>query len=123
VPADIRSQHELLANLAARFGLQLTHFQSHYLPAGWEERVHTLGTFGSLHVVLVDTLDIFLSKLFSPREKDLDDLRVLKGQLDKGRVAERLLDSAAALFAEPELRKHAEGNWYVLYGEALPVPA
>jgi hypothetical protein len=123
VPADIRSQHELLANLAARFGLQLTHFQSHYLPAGWENRVHHLGAFGSLQVVLVDALDIFMSKLFSPRDKDLDDLRMLKGQWDKGRLTERLLDTTAALLAEPGLRKHAESNWYVLYGEPLPTRA
>ena len=33
VPADLRAQHELLHELADRYGLHLTHFQSHYLPS------------------------------------------------------------------------------------------
>src|SRR6185312_1542792 len=35
VPAQIRSEHQLLDQLASRYGLRLTHFQSHYLPDGW----------------------------------------------------------------------------------------
>jgi hypothetical protein len=34
VPAGIRGQHELLTRLAQRYGLHLTHFQSHYRPGG-----------------------------------------------------------------------------------------
>jgi hypothetical protein len=120
VPADLRTQHELLDELSRRFGLHLTHFQSHYLPAGWENRLRSLGNFGSLHVMLVDSTDIFLSKLFSPREKDIDDLRVLKPQLDKQRLTDRLLDTAAPLLAEPQLKRHAADNWYVLFGQPLP---
>jgi len=120
IPAPIRSQHDLLADLSKRFGLQLTHFQSHYLPSGWENRLHSLGVFGPLQVVLVDTIDIFLSKLFSHRDKDIDDLRALKPQVDLQRLTDRLLDTAAALLAQPALKKYAQDNWYMLYGQPLP---
>jgi hypothetical protein len=32
VPVEIREQHALLDGLARRYGLRITHFQSHYLP-------------------------------------------------------------------------------------------
>ena len=79
VPALFRTNHDLLNGLATRHGLMLTHFQSHYLPAGYEQRLHYLDRFGDLDVYLIDPLDIFIGKLFSRREKDLDDLRMLKG--------------------------------------------
>ncbi len=31
---DPEAQHQLLDGLVARYGLRLTHFQSHYLPKG-----------------------------------------------------------------------------------------
>jgi hypothetical protein len=120
VPAELRSQHDLLNSLSDVSNLQLTHFQSHYLPTGWENRVRSLGVFGQLQVALVDTYDIFLGKLFSARDKDLKDLRVLKPQLDQPRVETRLLDTAAALLAEPALKKNAQDNWYILFGQPLP---
>src|SRR5262249_42540960 len=120
VPDEIRSQHKLLNDLRKRFGLQLTHFQSHYLPSGWEKRVHGLEPFGQLQVYLVDPIDLFLSKLFSKRAKDLDDLRALAPQLDKGTIVQRLRDTTADLMAEESLRQAGEKNWYIVYGEPLP---
>lgn len=120
VPAELRGQHELLENLARRYGLRLTHFQSHYLPAGWESRLTSLGRFGKLDVHVVDAHDVCLSKMFSVREKDRDDLRVLAPQLGKGPLADRLLATCASLVAEPGLRRHATENWYILFGDILP---
>jgi hypothetical protein len=120
VPAEIRSQHRLLNDLEKRYGLHLGHFQSHYLPAGWDARVHSLAPFGRLRVSLVDVYDVFLSKLFSARSKDLDDLRALKAQLDKAIVVRRLCDSSSALLKEAAFREKAEKNWYILFGESLP---
>ena len=120
VPPEIRTEYELLDRLARRFGLQVTHFQSRYLPAGWEHRLHSLGKFDQLTVHLVDVYDIFVGKLFSAREKDLDDLRHLRGELDKERIVRRIADSAQLLLAEPNLATDAIRNWKILYSEALP---
>ena len=120
VPPEVRLEHELLARLASRYGLSVTHFQSHYLPSGWAERLHWVGEFGRLTVFLVDPYDIFVGKLFSAREKDLDDLRELAPQLDKEMIVRRLRDSAKLLRAEKKLAEEAARNWYVVYGEALP---
>lgn len=121
IPAGIRVQHQLLANLIARYALRLAHFRSHYLPTGWDTRVKSLGRFGSLDVPLVDELDIAIGKLFSSREKDRDDLRVLAGQIDKQAFVDRLRLAGQSHLAEPALRQNAEKNWYILYGEPLPV--
>ncbi|HZT78707.1 MAG TPA: DUF6036 family nucleotidyltransferase [Gemmataceae bacterium] len=120
VPAEIRSQHQLLARLQQRYDLQLGHFQSHYLPSGWEQRLHSQAPVGQLQVWLVDVYDVFLSKLNSKRDKDMDDLVRLVPQLDKEVLVHRLKTSAQGLFAPPNLRKQAEQNWYVLFGEPLP---
>lgn len=120
VPAELRSEVHLLETLAQRYGLILTHFQSHYLPQGWLQRVHSQESFGQLQVFLIDPYDIFLSKLFSARLKDRDDLRVLARQLDKSIIIRRFHDTAQALLATPGLHEKAEQNWYVLYGEVLP---
>jgi len=76
--------------------------------------------FGQLHVSLVDACDVFLSKLFSARIKDRDDLRMLAPQLDKGTIMRRLRDTTQDLLAAPNLREKAEQNWYIIYGESLP---
>jgi hypothetical protein len=123
VSAAIRSDHALLDSLAKRYGLRLTHFQSHYLPQGWRGRLHSLGRFGALDVLLVDASDIFVRKLLSNREKDLDDLRVLATTIDRNALAIRLRDSAQSLLAEPTLRQNAARNWYIVYGEQLPLPS
>src|SRR5262249_28212190 len=104
VPAEIRSQHALLDELQKRYGLLLAHFQSHYLPSGWQNRLHYQDTYGDLQVYLVDVYDVFLSKLFSIRSKDLDDMRLLLPQLDKGTLAQRLKETTASMLAAEELR-------------------
>ena len=71
-------------------------------------------------MLLVDVVDVWLSKLFSAREKDRDDLRLVARRLDKSALAERLKESCAGLLAEPDLRRHAVDNWYIVYGEVLP---
>jgi hypothetical protein len=121
VPAAIRVQHELLAELSGRYGLSLAHFQSHYLPAGWENRLRSLGRFGKLDVFLVDPLDIFVGKLFSKRTKDLDDLRMLQNAFERRAIVERLRSGASALNADPVLRSDAQKSWHILYGEAFPL--
>lgn len=121
VPADLRSEHELLASLAHRYGLRLTHFQSHYLPAGWENRTRSLGFFGHLHASAIDPYDLFIGKLFSAREKDRDDLRALWPGMDRSRLLDLLRTSATVFLTEPQLRQNAERNWYILTGEQLPV--
>jgi hypothetical protein len=120
VPAELRSQRDLLEQMTERFDLHLAHFQSHYLPVGWQDRAHSLGSFGPLQVYLVDVYDVFLRKLFSIRIKDRDDLRMLKPQLDKEILIRRLEETTASMLAAPPLRQRAADNWYILYGEALP---
>jgi hypothetical protein len=120
VPPEIRAQHDLLNDLAARYGLRLAHFQSHYLPDGWASRLKPMGQFGRLEVFVIDPCDIFVGKLFSARTKDRDDLRVLATQFDKGQVADRVRSSATALLREPELAQNARRNWYIVFGEELP---
>jgi hypothetical protein len=120
VPVSIRSQHALLDELARRYGLRITHFQSHFLPSGWRNRLSTLDSFGRLEVRLVDLYDILLSKVFSNREKDRDDLRVILPQIDKPTLSKRLIDTTAQLRGESDLRGNAEKNWYIIYGEPLP---
>jgi hypothetical protein len=120
VPAVIRADHGLLDRLAKRYGLRLTHFQSHYLPIGWRDRVHSLGRFGQLDVFLVDVYDVVVSKLFSAREKDLDDLRAVASRIDKHHLESRVRQSAAPLRGEQRLAENARRNWYVVYGEPLP---
>jgi hypothetical protein len=120
VPSEIRAQHAVLDDLKQRFGLLLAHFQSHYLPKGWQQRIHSLESFGSLQVYLVDVYDVFLSKLFSGRTKDRDDLRMLIPQLDKDTIVRRFRETTQDLTSAPDLREKAEKNWYILYGEPLP---
>ena len=120
VPAQLRNEHEFLDQLSRRFGLRLAHFQSHYLPQGWETRVRSLGMFGQLQVTLVDSYDILLGKLFSRREKDLDDLRTVNPPVDQQRLTDRLLDSAPSFLADPQLKQNAQSNWYILFGQPLP---
>jgi hypothetical protein len=120
VPSEIRTQYRLLDQLKARFGLEMRHFQSHFLPQDWEKRVHSLAPFGKIQAYLVDPYDVLLSKLFSARDKDRDDLRIALQQLDKAALVRKLKEHCAALLAVPDLRQKAEKNWYILFGESLP---
>lgn len=120
VPTEIRTRHELLRELKEVHGLELTHFQRHYLPMGWEQRLHSLPPFGALQVLVLDAYDVFLSKLFSARIKDRQDLLALEPQLDKDTLIRRFKETTRSLQAAPDLRERAEHNWYTLYGEPLP---
>ena len=120
IPVEIRENHELIAALENTFGLKLGHVQSHYFPSGWQNRVHSIEAFERLQVSLVDVYDITLSKLFSARMKDFQDLTVLKPQLDKEILIKRLQSCANAFLAVPRLKKMAQDNWQILHGEPLP---
>jgi hypothetical protein len=120
VPAEIRTRYDLLDQLVTRYGLNLAHFQSHYLPSAWSNRVRSLGRFEKLDVFLVDVYDVLLSKLFSTREKDLDDLVTVAPRVGKEVLESRLRQSAGPLLGEPQLAEAARRNWYVLYGDPLP---
>lgn len=120
VPQELRTQYAVLDDLQQRFGLHIAPFQSHYLPSGWAQRVQSQAPFGKLQVHLVDPYDVLLSKLFSKRKKDLDDIRVVIPLLSKETLARRLIDSCQRLLGENDLRLQAEHNWYILFGEPLP---
>lgn len=120
VPAEVRREHQLLEELQQRYGLELASFQRHYLPMGWEKRIHSQPPFGQIQVYLVDVYDVFLSKLYSARTKDRDDLRALTPQLDKETIIRKMKDTTAAMLASADLREKAEKNWNILYGEPLP---
>jgi hypothetical protein len=120
VPAELRSAHDLLDEVRKRYKLLLTHFGSHYLPTGWENRLHYFNEFGDLSVYLVDVYDIFLGNLFSKRTKDLDDLRMLAPRLDKAILVQRLKHTTAALQNHPQRIPLAQQSWYIVFGEALP---
>jgi hypothetical protein len=120
LPAEIRDRYAYLDELAGLYALRITHFQSHYLPTGWRERIYSLGRFRDLDVFLVDSADVFVGKLFSDRIKDRGDLLHLARRLDKSKIESRLISSAGALRSSFQLAKYAEHNWYVLYGEPLP---
>jgi hypothetical protein len=120
LPAELAASHELLRELAERHGLVLTHFQSHYLPSGWEARTWSLERFGRLDVSVVDPYDVLVGKLFSKRSKDFADLRTLLPQFDLERLTERVASTTAGFRSEPALLQAAERNWYVLTGQPLP---
>ena len=120
VPEELRKNHHLLSQLEQMFALQLGHVQTHYFPMGWQERAHSLDSFGYLQVFLLDVYDVFLSKLFSSRMKDKEDLIVLVPQLDKSILAEKLKTNAGSFLAAPRLLEIATENWRILYGEPLP---
>jgi hypothetical protein len=64
--------------------------------------------------------DVVLSKLFSARSKDRDDLRALLPQLDKKTLISKLKETCASMLASPDLLQKAKNNWSILYGETLP---
>lgn len=119
VPPSLRELYTWRDRAKLRYGLHLAHFQSHYLPEGWESRLHSRGKTGTLEVFLVDPIDIFVGKLFSRREKDLDDLRALSPLLSREGIEQRLI-SARALAADAARREVAEKNYFIVFGSPLP---
>jgi Nucleotidyltransferase of unknown function (DUF6036) len=119
VPAEIRDEREILQELSARYGLRMTHFQSHYLPRDWESRTIDFGTFGKIRVRLVDALDIIAGKVYSARPKDLDDFRVLSLNLNKEELRKRVFQGSSSLISSEKNRRQAITNWYIVYGDDL----
>ncbi|MCA1837925.1 MAG: hypothetical protein LC674_03950, partial [Actinobacteria bacterium] len=78
------------------------------------------GVFNHLQVSLVDVYDVFLSKLFSARMKDIGDLKVLLPQLEKEILVDRFLTTCSDFLTAPRLKELAEKNWHILFGEDLP---
>lgn len=121
VPAALRSQHKLLEKLQQRYKLLLTHFQSHYLPEGWKQRLEFIETIGSIDVYVINIYDAFVGKLFSGRDKDLDDLRGIYHYLDQKRLEDHVIRYGQKLASDPKLLPNAEKNWYILFGTDLPI--
>lgn len=120
VPPEIRDNHGLLEELQKSYGLHVGHVQNHYFPTGWEERCTALDLFGPLKVYLLDVYDVFLSKLFSQRRKDVEDLRVIAPQLDRDTLTRRFLETTEPLRTDAKLLQRATDNWRLLFGEDLP---
>ncbi len=120
VPKEIRDEHELLDELQQLYSLHLGHVQRHYFPAGWQDRAHSYALFGRLSVYLVDVYDVFLSKLFSARIKDLGDLRILVPQIEKEILVDRFRNTCEGFLVAPRLKELASGNWQILFKEELP---
>lgn len=120
VPKQIREDHQLIQELQDLYGLHLGHVQSHYFPAGWQDRAHSFDWFDGLGIYLVDVYDVFLSKLFSARTKDMGDLLVLAPQLNRKTIVDRLNANCNSFLAAPRLLQIAQDNWHELFGEDLP---
>jgi hypothetical protein len=120
VPEEIRTKYQFLDEMEKLHGLHMGHVQPHYFPLGWRDRVHAFGIFNHLQVSLVDVYDVFLSKLFSIRVKDMGDLKVLLPQLDKEVLVDRFQRTCNDFLAAPRLKEIAEKNWNILFGEELP---
>lgn len=118
VPASLRALHAWRTRAQERYGLYLAHFQSHYLPRDWGKRLSSLGQMGRLEAFLVDPLDILVGKLFSRREKDLDDLREALPKVSLASFHARL-EFADRLADDPKLLEQARKNHDIVLGQAL----
>jgi hypothetical protein len=121
VPEEIRRQHSVLRKIESDFGLKLTHVQSHYLPAHWQNRRQWLGDFGGLRVYVIDTYDIFVSKLSSKKEKHQSDLGELALKLDKEIARHRLVTDGRSFLDNPELKPQIDENWRFIFQEPLVI--
>jgi len=120
VPAPIRELRDTLQRAESIYHLHLAHFQSHYLPSGWQSRLTSLPSLRKLTVWRVSSLDVFAGKLFSRREKDLRDLAALRGAFAPALVRSHVEQFCSELLADAKLRSQFQDNWYVLYGEEFP---
>jgi Nucleotidyltransferase of unknown function (DUF6036) len=119
VPKALRDDHAFIHQLQIRFGLLFTHFQSHFLPSNWQERTQWHGKYGHLTVMLVDPIDILISKLFSPRNKDYTDIQLLLPQYDRAQLIVRIHRDCQSLLANESLKQQLTKNWYILTGDTL----
>ncbi|MFN8611744.1 MAG: DUF6036 family nucleotidyltransferase [Vulcanimicrobiota bacterium] len=116
IPQALRELHAELASAESVYKLHLAHFQSHYLPLGWESRCVSLPPLRRLQVWRVASLDVYTGKLFSRREKDRRDLVALQAAFPLDQVKAHVLTSCSKLLLDPLLRSQFADNWYVLYG-------
>ena len=68
----------------------------------------------------MDVYDVLVSKVFSDRNKDLDDLRAAAPQVDKQTLESRLRRWAGPLLGNLQWAQATRRNWYIVYGEPLP---
>lgn len=120
IPQALRDLRSEMSRAETIYGLHLAHFQSHYLPHGWESRLVSMPPLRKLEVWRVASLDVYVGKLFSRREKDGRDLVALQTAFPQELVKEHLLATCDRLLVDPELRSQLEDNWYVLYGVDFP---
>jgi hypothetical protein len=117
LPDVLRSDHELLNTLADRYGIRLTHFASHYLPDGWDNRTLPVGMFNQLDVRLVDPTDVITGKFFSRREKDYKDILASQSRFSETVIRERLEFDTRSFRKVPRLVQQGRTNWYTFSGE------
>jgi hypothetical protein len=120
VPQALRTMRAELERAEGIYHLHFAHFQSHYLPEHWADRLVSLPPLRKLQAYRVSSLDVYVGKLFSRREKDARDLVALRPAFSRSVVEQHVADYGLKLLADPKLRNQIEDNWYVLYGEDLP---
>lgn len=119
IPPVIRELRAKLVKNEELHKLHLAHFQSHYLPEKWQERLVSLPSMRRLQAYRVSSIDVFVGKLFSRRDKDRSDLLALSARLDREKAREHLRNYGRKLWDDAALRENLQHNWYVLYGEEL----
>ena len=119
IPETLRMLRPELERAEGIYQLHLAHFQSHYLPDGWADRLVSLPPLRKLQAFRVSSLDVFVGLLFSRREKDARDLVALRPAFARSAVQQHLAAYGSKLLADPKLRPQIEDNWYVLFGEDL----
>jgi hypothetical protein len=117
LPDVLRSDYELIDSLAARHKLRLTHFASHYLPDGWENRVVPAAMFNQLDVRVVDPTDVLTGKFFSRREKDYRDILASERHVSKDVLRERMEHNTSSFRTVNRLLWQGRDNWYAFSGE------
>lgn len=116
IPKALRDLRSEMARAEGIYHLHLAHFQSHYLPDGWETRLVSLPRLRKLEVWRVSSLDVYVGKLFSRREKDVRDLVALQSTFPQALVEQHIGHYCTRLREDPALSAQLEDNWYVLYG-------
>lgn len=119
VPEVIRCQRDVLRQIQAEFGLNLSYFSAHHLPARWRDRREWFGDFGGLRAFLLEEYDIFVAKLPSEQRKHQIDTRVLGLELDREKARHRLLTDGLVFLDDPKLRPQIEENWRFIFQEPL----
>lgn len=129
---DIEFVHDLLATMRDNQALRermegMSGFELGYVPGCcyphyWKKRVQPVGAFGKLQVFRLDVCDVLLSKLFSERQGDIDDMRLVFPKLEKANVVRRFQEEGSfLLMLSPTKAETCRRNWQLLFGEPLPL--